>query len=165
MAVYYLETSALVKRYKTEKGSDVIEELFNGTKGNEGFATSLFTVLEVTATITRLFRGGVLDESPYITIMSRFLRDIRDLVVLPVENELILESIEVARGHYLKAGDAVQIASALQVSGLLGEGDEVVMIASDRDVCAAWLALGLKLINPESDDAMLNLLELRDEPR
>ena len=73
----------------------------------------------------------------------------------------MLESIRVARGHYLKAGDAVHLASALQLGSLVPGNEEIVAVASDREVCSASQELGLRLLNPESEDAMLKLRELR----
>lgn len=35
MAVIYLDTSAIVKRYRTEKGTDVVEELYERLVGFE----------------------------------------------------------------------------------------------------------------------------------
>jgi hypothetical protein len=32
MAVFYVDTSAALNRYKTEKGSDVVEALFDGLR-------------------------------------------------------------------------------------------------------------------------------------
>ena len=41
MAVYYLETSALLKRYRTEKGTDLLDELFDSKQESEIFTTNL----------------------------------------------------------------------------------------------------------------------------
>ena len=46
MAVFYLDTSALVKRYKTEEGSDIIDYLYDNLPKGHSLATSFLTVLE-----------------------------------------------------------------------------------------------------------------------
>ena len=46
MAVFYLDTSALVKRYKTEEGSDIIDYLYDNLPRGHSQATSFLTVLE-----------------------------------------------------------------------------------------------------------------------
>jgi len=33
VAAYYLETSALIKRYRSEKGTEVVDEVFEGKAG------------------------------------------------------------------------------------------------------------------------------------
>ena len=47
MPLYYLDTSALLKRYKTETGTDVIDELFSSRRPAEVFVTSHFTSVEI----------------------------------------------------------------------------------------------------------------------
>ncbi len=43
MAVYYLDTSAILKRFKTEKGTDVVDALYAGVKDGEALLTSHYT--------------------------------------------------------------------------------------------------------------------------
>ena len=38
MAVYYLDTSAILKRYRTEKGTDVVDALYEATRPDAGQA-------------------------------------------------------------------------------------------------------------------------------
>ena len=47
MPVYYLETSALFKAYRTEVGSPVVRELLNQAQEQDRFYTSFLTVLEI----------------------------------------------------------------------------------------------------------------------
>lgn len=56
MAIYYLETSALVKRYRSELGTDVATELVDRRMLDDYFITSYFSVLEVEATIARALK-------------------------------------------------------------------------------------------------------------
>ena len=45
MPIYYLDTSAVMKRYIPEIGSDVVEELFEELTNSEVLTTSYLTVL------------------------------------------------------------------------------------------------------------------------
>ncbi len=61
MPIFYLDTSALLKRYKTEAGTSVIDRLFKLLeKPHNKAAISFLTVLEVIAAGRRLLKGGVL---------------------------------------------------------------------------------------------------------
>ncbi|MBU4374341.1 MAG: hypothetical protein KKD69_06555 [Euryarchaeota archaeon] len=46
MTVFYLDTSALVKRYKTEEGSEAIDHLYEELPMGSHLATSFLSVLE-----------------------------------------------------------------------------------------------------------------------
>ena len=65
MILYYMETSALLKRYRTEPGSDVIVELLERRRPDETFITSYFTLLEVEATAARALKARLLDQDAY----------------------------------------------------------------------------------------------------
>ncbi|MEH2022679.1 type II toxin-antitoxin system VapC family toxin [Nostoc sp.] len=57
MAIYFIDSSALVKRYISETGSAWVLELFNPTLNNEVFIAAI-TSVEIIAAITRRSRGG-----------------------------------------------------------------------------------------------------------
>lgn len=59
MTVFYLDTSALVKRYKTEEGSDIIDYLYDNLPRGHSLATSFLTVLEFVSAIRRLLKSVV----------------------------------------------------------------------------------------------------------
>jgi predicted nucleic acid-binding protein len=59
MPVFYVESSALLKRYKSEIGSAVVAELLDGRTANDYFLTSHFSILEAIAVVARLLKGGL----------------------------------------------------------------------------------------------------------
>ena len=54
MAVFYLDTSVLVKRYRTEQGSEVVEELLANPSPDERFFTCFLSIIELTSGVLRL---------------------------------------------------------------------------------------------------------------
>jgi len=63
MTIFYLDTSALVKRYKTEEGTDIIDYLYDKLPKGHSMATSFLTVLEFASAIRRLLAEGKQDFS------------------------------------------------------------------------------------------------------
>lgn len=57
MAIYFIDSSALVKRYVSETGSVWVLGLFNPTLNHEVFVAAI-TGVEIVAAITRRARGG-----------------------------------------------------------------------------------------------------------
>lgn len=57
MAVYFIDSSALVKRYVNEIGSSYILSIFAPSLNNEVFIAAI-TGVEITAAIARRARGG-----------------------------------------------------------------------------------------------------------
>ena len=65
MPVFYIDTSALVKRYRTEQGTGVVEVLLSDPRPEDRFFLSFLSVIELTSGILRLGKhplgGGIVD--------------------------------------------------------------------------------------------------------
>lgn len=58
MTVFYLDTSAIVKRYRTEEGTEFIDRLFEKIeKSKHRLATSFLSVLEFISALRRLLKA------------------------------------------------------------------------------------------------------------
>src|SRR5438309_1557049 len=148
MPSYYLETSGAFKRYRTERESQTVAELFDGKAPDEGFISSYLTSVEVEATAARALRGRVLTLASYRAIVSRFAADFSGMVDLwPVSNETLREAAGLARLYSLRALDAVHLATAriARQSGI----DDLVFVTSDRELVEAATRDGFALLDLE----------------
>ncbi|MBO3754665.1 MAG: type II toxin-antitoxin system VapC family toxin [Candidatus Brockarchaeota archaeon] len=86
MIVFYFDTSALVKRYRKEAGSEVLDRVF---KLEKPFATCFWTVLEFIVAFSARRRRGELSGETFNALVSRFLKEILDrFIVLSVDDEI-----------------------------------------------------------------------------
>src|SRR6185295_5980541 len=100
MPIYYLDTSALVKRYRAEQGTQTINELLDGQQDVEEIITSFLGSLEVEAVAARLLRGRVLNTRAYRRILGLLASDVANRVMLHPASPSILEaSIDLIRLH------------------------------------------------------------------
>ena len=60
MPAYFFDTSALVKRYHVEEGSEKVDEIFNDTEGI--FAIVSITIAEFTSVFARKLKEGIITE-------------------------------------------------------------------------------------------------------
>ena len=175
MAVYYLDTSAILKRYRTEKGTDLVDALYESTKpaadqagGVRGLMdalresmsarrrlyTSHFSCLEVESVAARTMSGKSLVDLPYQALLASFASDLRDYLSLEqVDGDMVNYAIEMTRRTRLRPADSVHLASALALRAK-NESEELVVVASDKELLAAVQAAGIKTLNPEGEDAM-----------
>ena len=85
MIVFYFDTSALVKRYRREAGSEALDRVF---KLEKPFATCFSTVLEFIVAFSARRRGELSGET-FNMLVSRFLKDVLDrFIVLSVDDEI-----------------------------------------------------------------------------
>lgn len=84
MALFYLDTSAIVKRYRTEVGTELVEALFNERLPTDELTSSFLAVLEVTSVVHRLLTAREIRED----IAGRLPEPERLQAVLPSDSRL-----------------------------------------------------------------------------
>src|SRR3990172_1416607 len=130
MPVFYVDTSALVKRYRTELGTEVVEELFGDPRPQDRFFISFLSILEVTSGVIRLAKGGQLQQDTAQEILARFRHDVSEFFrVWPLNEDIAVAAVTVAETHRLRSADAIHLATA-QAIGSLVSGTRVVMVSS-----------------------------------
>lgn len=161
MPLFYLDTAVVLKRYRTEPGSGVVDELFDHRAPTDTLATSRFSLLEATSVARRLLKGRVLRRPAYVALMGRLLQEIGPVVhLMPVTDSLIVEAILVAEQHALRTGDAVQLAAALSLQRASAR-QRCMFVTNDRQLSDAARSAGFDVLNPESPNASAALRRLR----
>ena len=140
VSTLYLDTSALVKRYLGETGSDWITALLDGDRALTCL-TSHLTIIEGVCTFARRRREGLLAPADCTRILAAFDYDFEyryDIVSL--EPEVIDVARQMADRNPLRAYDAVQLASAWLANQKLvqaGRAPLAFVCADDRLIAIA----------------------------
>jgi hypothetical protein len=151
LTVYYLDTSALVKLYLREPGTDRMMRLLLGPEGNR-FAVSAIARLEFTSAVWRLEREGQISSSLADVLLHRLAMHWRILyAVLPVSETVLSRAASVLDRHPLTSLDAVQLAASLTVAKL-PESRRVCFVSSDVTLLKTAAAEGLPVWNPATED-------------
>jgi predicted nucleic acid-binding protein len=137
--IYFLDASALVKRYVHERGSDYIRGL---VRRKRRLAASQLSLVEVTCAIWRRSRAGDLGGGDAKRLIKQLATDLSELEVLEARTAVLLLATAVAERHPLRAYDAVQLASALRLA--TSSGIATTFVCSDENLCAAAVAEGLR---------------------
>jgi len=135
MVKYFLESSAFIKRYKPEDGSQIVDALFKS--GNELFCLNL-AIMEIYKVFYRLWkyplqqdvRQGVrLTEAEFCKLKARFAADL--LIVRRVEftEEMIYRSGEILDRIWLRSVFDLAHLTAYMV--VREEYGDVIFVCSD----------------------------------
>ncbi len=135
--IYYLDTSALVKRYFAEPGSASVRRLFRGRQ----LATVRVAYAELAATIARLHREELVTHRARDRVFARMERDFSAIAVVEVRRALVQSVPELVIRQPLRGYDAVHLAAALL---LREQGAAVDFWSADGQLVAAARAEGLK---------------------
>jgi len=114
-AFFLFDTSALVKRYHLEPGSDKVDEIFEDT--DNVLIISELALVEVTSALLRKRNQGEITASAMENALAQFARDVlSELIVADLTSDLVHRAREMVLKHNLRTLDALQLAFAL-VSG------------------------------------------------
>jgi predicted nucleic acid-binding protein len=110
--ILYCDTSALIKRYIEEAGSDQVDRLF---EEGSSVVTSTVAFAEIMAVFGRKYREGILTRTGYSKSVLEFKKEYSKLILVSITPELnqLIESLVVK--HPLRGFDAIHLASALLV--------------------------------------------------
>lgn len=149
---YFLDTSALVKRYVPELGSNWIQSITVPAAANF-LAISQITWVEVCSAFARRQREGSLSVDEVDQLMGDFRTDFdNQYEVLEVDRTLIETAGELVMQHPLRADDSVQLASALRVQSVLTltPDTQLVFVSADNRLLNIAQSAGLAFDNPNN---------------
>lgn len=162
MTVFYLDTSAIVKRYRTEKGTEFIDRLFKEIETSEHrLATSFLAVLEFVSAFRRLVKAKEISQEIFADSLARFVADVeRYFAISSVDDTTISKSIFLIMKHTVKTADSIHLASAIELREILKISKErLIFVGDDEELCIAALNERTDVINPREDGAMQKLEE------
>ncbi|HZB95332.1 MAG TPA: type II toxin-antitoxin system VapC family toxin [Herpetosiphonaceae bacterium] len=151
MSPYFLDSSALAKRYMTETGSPWIRALAVRSAGS--IIVSEITLAEVANAFAKRHRVGGLTRQERDNALKVFLDHCKtDYTPMPVTRSIIDRAVILTQTHTLRAYDAVQLATALEADLTVTAGglNGLTFVASDNALLVAATVEGLLIDNPLS---------------
>jgi len=147
---YYLDASALVKRYVDEVGSDWLQATIVHAEPALLF-TSRMTIVEVISAFARRAREGSLSSDEFATARGAFRGDCLDeYQIMPPTMTVIDLACALLEQHPLRAYDAMHLATALGAQQFLtAQGyPPLTFLSADERLNNAATAEGLEVDNP-----------------
>jgi predicted nucleic acid-binding protein len=152
---FYLDASALAKRYVPETGSPLIDAILDAVP-RPGLYILNIGAGEVVSIFVRKRNAGIISDAEFGQALLDFEADIvRAAAVnkVPVSNRLATSAFALIVAHSINSTDAVTLRSALAIAHKLRQsGDDLVLVASDQRLLRAAQAEGLVTFNPETQD-------------
>lgn len=150
MAQYYLDSSALVKRYVAERGTAWISQMCETASGHTIYAVRV-SGAEIIAALVRRSRAGSLSTLDAQTEAAQFKADLAyDYQIVEVTAALVNTAMILAERHALRGYDAVQLAAALELQTVLTASGlpALTLVSADAELNAAAAAEGLTVEDP-----------------
>jgi len=150
VTVYFLDSSALVKRYIAEVGTAWVQMLADTDAGNSLFIARIAWV-EVLSAFARRQREGVLNAAEVDDLVDLFRTDlIEQYQVVEIAPTLAETAGRLIVQYPLRAYDAVQLAAALQIQAVLSQAENsaLMFLSADERLLTVASTVGLATENP-----------------
>ncbi|MBI2895816.1 MAG: type II toxin-antitoxin system VapC family toxin [Deltaproteobacteria bacterium] len=136
--IYFLDASALAKRYLVEVGTDRVRLLF---RRNAEIVVSRISEVEVASALVRRMSAGDLDEHDAEMHLATLTQDMAAFAVVEIRKPVVASARELVREHGLRAYDAMQLAAALRAKGTA----PITFLCADGELADAAVAERLRV--------------------
>ncbi len=152
MATYFLDTSAIIKRYIFEPGQAWMLSLSDPAQGHDLYISQA-ALVEVVAAICRRAREKSISIAERDTLITLFRRDSTESYnIWPVATDIYTSAGDLCRLYPLRAYDAVQLACAraLLEDTLDNQAPVPIFVCADNDLLGIARVEGLYIENPNN---------------
>lgn len=148
---FFLDSSALAKRYLRETGTAWVRDLTNPSSENTIVAAEI-TMVEVAAALAarhRAMNGLSLEErDDAVDLLHKHFET--EYRIVPLNQRILDRAVSLTQNHRLRGYDAVQLATALTVNDSLSTSGlpDPTFVAADGDLISAAHAEGMAAEDP-----------------
>jgi hypothetical protein len=147
LALYYLETSALVKLYVKEPGTERLLALTDRAAHNR-FAILALAQVELRSAVRRRQRSGKITETVASLLLDLFQRHVEARFLTQNVTDATLDFASTLIDRYgLRAYDAIQLGGYLALRKTVGD-DTPIFACSDHDLLSAATQEGIPVFDP-----------------
>jgi len=149
--LYYFDSSAAVKRYAPEKGSEWVKSIIEPPKENT-FYLSQVGAIEIAAALSKKVRTKELTQEDCEAALWLFLMDVRneEYIIVPLSDQVVELAVDLTRRYPLRAYDAIHLATAIILNTALLKAEllPLIFVSADEVLCEAAQGEGLSADNP-----------------
>jgi predicted nucleic acid-binding protein len=140
----FFDTSALVKRYYAEDGTDRVDELIE-TDGSLVVISSL-SIIETTSAFKRKQNRDEITEQQVDQLLGTFFQEaLDDFIIVPFEESSLQFAFDLVLKQDLRTLDSLQLSAAITINQ---ETDECTFVCADSELVSTAERSGLDVVNP-----------------
>jgi len=152
MSHYFLDSSALIKRYVVEAGSNWIRSLTIPNARNTIIIAHITQAEVVSGTMRRKRDGTITARTAHVTRLLIDRHASREYRVVGLNAQIIRRAEDLLENHPLRAYDSIQLASALESNmRLVAAGlSAITFVSADTRLLTTAVAEGMTIDDPNA---------------
>jgi uncharacterized protein len=162
MTIYFCDTSAIIKLYHTEAGTEWMDNIFNDKQLE--ISISELTTIEFYSAVNKKVRTGEITISAKDTAIQNFMKDCHNrFVVTPLNTAILKQAGEIIN----KYGDkfSIRTLDALQLAACQEDNfGEIKFVCADTNLIRICNFEGIDGVNPETE-AIATMLDEKIEKK
>lgn len=155
MNSFFLDGSALAKRYVPENGSALVNVILGSVAEQRIYLLNIGYAEVVSVLVRKKNAGGISAAAfnqAYLDLEREVIRSLGKHL-LSFDNSVASDALAFIIKHAINSTDAIVLRVALDIAQVLrAGGDDLVLVASDQRLLRAAQAEGLITFNPEIQD-------------
>lgn len=148
----YFDSSALVKRYSSEDGTELVNDLFRQLPV-EQMACAVIGIPEIISVLVRKRNDGRISPNLFSQAVIELNREVIEsegFSVASVDDVLILSALDLITKHNINATDAIILRSCLNLQQVLqSQGGHLIFWSCDKRLLRAAQHEGVEVFDPE----------------
>ncbi len=150
MTVYYLDSSAWLKRYFGEPGTRWVQHLF---ERRQPLASSSLGYVEVAAALARQYGSRPTTPHSEVDLLNAFEAHWQDLLKVEIDEAVFHRARALAWEKRLRGADAIHLAAADSLRAhLAARSVALILLTADIELTAAGRSLGIDTRNPADQE-------------
>jgi hypothetical protein len=142
MTLYFFDTSALVKRYHQETGTERVNAIFDSLDNT--LVISELTLVELASALERKRNEGKITKQAMNDTLSLFANEVlSDFIVAGFRSGFIQQARDLVLQYSLRTLDALLLTAAMGFKTL-----SPVFVCADTQLHQVALDVGLEVLNP-----------------
>ncbi len=149
MSFYFIESSALVKLFVAERGSEHLISLIEPLTSAQKLVSAL-ALMEVYAAVRRRERAGGMDAESAAIVLEQLVAEFAQMTEQPLSSTVTDKAMQLLDRHELRPVESIQLASCVTARALSGVTD-FIFVTTNAALLKAARAEGLQTLNPEDE--------------
>ncbi len=149
MSCYFLESTAFIKLFVREPGTDALIRLMEAVEDNRKLISSS-TPLEVYAAIRRRERAGAISAENAAAALDILRLEAARMVQEPLNPAVLEAARQLIDRSALRWPDTLQLAAAIAARDMF-QGTEIIFVSSSSQLLDAARTEGFQTLNPANE--------------